>query len=216
MKHYNYFFRPIQIQLGPIFLLILFLLAPLPLNADSIVGQSIDALFNLRDQLQDVVMKSVKPVAEAMQDGPAEARDTPFTIGDLESGRAKYARLHALSSKLLSAQQKLLNVDAQILAKLPPGDPRRGEVAGQMKQVGGGISETRASSKNFGSKLAEFNAAIGRWNDKHPDPARDAAIGARDDAQGNRPDPGDSTRESTHSARPECPPEHHHGGKPGC
>jgi chromosome segregation ATPase len=44
-----------------------------------------------------------------------------------------------------------------------------------------------------------------------------AAENSRNSVRGNRPDPGDSTREATHSSRPECPPlEHHHGGKPGC
>jgi len=58
---------------------------------DGLVDQSVDALFNLHDQLQDVVTKSVKGVGESMQEGPPPETDRPFTLEDLQKIQQKNA-----------------------------------------------------------------------------------------------------------------------------
>jgi hypothetical protein len=61
-----------------------------PVAAGGLVDQSIDALFNLRDQLQGVVMKSVKGVADAMQDGPAPEGPGESTIAYFSRKQQQY------------------------------------------------------------------------------------------------------------------------------
>jgi len=134
---------------------------------DGLVDQSVDALFNLHDQLQDVVTKSVKGVGEAMQEGPPPETDRPFTLEDLQKIQQKNAQLYNLNKALAQQQQKLLTLNAQILNKLPPNDPRRGALVTQTKQIGDGLTGTREQQKHFGQKVAEANAAIHGWSQKN-------------------------------------------------
>jgi hypothetical protein len=71
--------------------------------------------------------------------------------------------------------------------------------------------------KGLKKDLKTVDKAIHKWEKNNGAPGRDTVRDVtRDGDRPGRPAPGDSTRESTQSSRPECPVEHHHGGKPGC
>lgn len=146
---------------------------PFALRAeDNLLNKSIDAVFNLRDQLQDVVMKSVKGVGEAMQEGPPPDNIKPFSLEDLKQLQQKNVKLRDANQTLANAQQALLNLDVKLLAQLPPNHPRRAEIAAEIKQVGGQIPATRASEKHYAGKVSEANAAVKAWKQRHPEDAK--------------------------------------------
>src|SRR4051794_25913533 len=85
------------------------LLCPNAFAAGGVVDQSIDTLYNLRDQLQETVMKSVKGVGDAMQEGaPPDPGGKPWTKEDLQQIQQKNQGLYDLNKKLAQDQQKLL------------------------------------------------------------------------------------------------------------
>jgi len=132
-----------------------------------IVDQSVDALYNLHDQLQDVVMKSVKGVGDAMQEGPPpDPGGKPWTKEDLQQIQQKNQNLYDLNKTLAQNQQKLLELDKKILDKLPPDDPRRKGLTAEMKQVGSGLDETRDKARDFKGKVVDANNAIEKWKAK--------------------------------------------------
>jgi hypothetical protein len=135
--------------------------------AGGIVDQSIDALFNLRDQLQSVVMKSVKGVADAMQEGPPAEVPGESTLAYFTRRQQHYEALHSNSQDLVQAQQNLLTTNLQLLTKLPKDHPRRQEVSEDIKNINEGIGENRTSRALYKAKLAEFNKAIEDYHRKH-------------------------------------------------
>lgn len=133
-----------------------------------LVDQSVDAAYNLHDQLQAVVMKSVKGVGEAMQEGPPPSNDQhPWTRDDLNQIRQKNADLLNRNNTLAQQQQQLANLDAQLLSKLPPNDPRRAGLSAELKQIASQMPETRKQVQNFTNKVAESNAAIDGFRQHH-------------------------------------------------
>jgi hypothetical protein len=134
--------------------------------AGGIVDQSIDALFNLRDQLQSVVMKSVKGVADAMQEGPPAEVPGESTLAYFVRKQQHYEALYSNSHSLVQAQQNLLTTNLQILTKLPKDHPRRREVEEDIKNINEGIGENRTSRALYKAKLAEFNKAIEDYHRK--------------------------------------------------
>ena len=135
--------------------------------AGGVMDQSIDALYNLRDQLQDTVMKSVKGVKDAMQEGPPPDNDgRPWELKDLQEIQQKNQKLYDGAKTLAENQQKLLEIDQKILQKLPPGDPNRQKIEAEMKKVGDGIPETRKKQSEWGSALTEANKAVDKWKQK--------------------------------------------------
>jgi hypothetical protein len=135
--------------------------------AGGIVDQSIDALFNLRDQLQSVVMKSVKGVADAMQEGPPAEVPGESTLAYFVRKQQHYEELYRNSQALVQAQQNLLTTNLQLLMKLPKDHPRREEVEEDIKNINEGIGENRTSRALYKAKLAEFNKAIEDYHRKH-------------------------------------------------
>ena len=136
--------------------------------AGGVIDQSIDALYNLHDQLQDVVTKSVKPVAEAMQEGPSpDNNGSPWTLNDLQKVRNDYADGLKQNQTLIQQQQQLANVTAQLLSKLPKDDPRRAALSTELKQVASQMPDTRKQIQDYTSKLAEADAAINQWRQRH-------------------------------------------------
>ena len=143
------------------------LVASTAFAAGGVVDQSIDALYNLRDQLQDTVMKSVKGVKEAMQEGPPPDNDgKPWALKDLQEIQQKNQKLYDGAKTLAENKQKLLEIDQKILQKLPPGDPDRQKIEAEMKKVGEGIPETRKKQSQWGSALTEANKAVDKWKQK--------------------------------------------------
>jgi len=134
--------------------------------AGGIVDQSIDALFNLRDQLQSVVMKSVKGVADAMEEGPPAEVPGESTLAYFVRKQQHYEELYSNSQALVQAQQNLLTTNLQLLMKLPKDHPRRQEVEEDIKNINEGIGENRTSRALYKAKLAEFNKAIGDYHRK--------------------------------------------------
>jgi hypothetical protein len=135
-----------------------------------VLDQSIGALFNLRDQLQSVVMKSVKGVADAMQEGPPAEVAGESTIAYFTRRQRHYEELHSHSHSLVQAQQHLLTTNLQLLTKLPKDDPRRQEVEREIQDINEGISENRTSRALYKAKLAEFNKAIEDYHRKQGTP----------------------------------------------
>jgi hypothetical protein len=143
--------------------------------AAGLVDQSIDAAFNLHDQLQAVVMKSVKGVGEAMQEGPPPDNSArPWTLNDLKQIQQKNANLLNLNNNLYQNQQKLADVNAQLLRKLPADDPRRAALSAELKQIASQMPSTHAQVQNFQNKMNDSNAAVERWKQRH-DPGYGAA-----------------------------------------
>jgi hypothetical protein len=138
--------------------------------AGGIVDQSIDALFNLRDQLQSVVMKSVKGVADAMEEGPPAEVPGESTLAYFTRKQHHYEELYSNSHSLVQAQQNLLTTNLQLLTKLPKDDPRRQEVEEDIKNINEGIGENRTSRALYKAKLAEFNKAIEDYHRKQGTP----------------------------------------------
>jgi hypothetical protein len=152
----------------------------LPLTAEDsggIIAQSIDALFNLRDQLQGVVMKSVKGVGEAMQEGPAAEAPGESSIAYWTRMQAKYQGLYNINKNLLDNQRNLQNVDLQLLVKLPTSDPRRQLIADEIKNVGNQMTGTQQSLENFRQSLGSFNQAIADYYRRNPPPGGPVAEG---------------------------------------
>jgi hypothetical protein len=131
------------------------------------MNQSIDALYNLRDQLQGVVMKSVHGVGEAMQEGPAREGPGESTIDYYRRMHHKLHDLAVMDKNLLQAQRQLQKVDLQIMAQLPKGDPRRRQIAAEIKHVGNQAMATRQSMQNYQARAAKFNQAIQQYHQRH-------------------------------------------------
>ena len=160
-----------------------------------VVDQTIDAAFNLRDQLQQVVTKSVKGVGEAMQEGPPpDNNGSPWTLDDLKQIQQKHADLLNRNKTLAQQQQQLADLDAQLLRKLPPDDPRRAALSAELKQIASQIPETHKQVQNFTNKLAEANGAIDKFRQNHdptyvPPKTTTAAPPAPPDAPAEPPPP---------------------------
>jgi hypothetical protein len=137
------------------------------LGSGGMVDQSIDALFNLRDQLQGVVMKSVRGVGEAMREGPPPEGPGEGTLAYLQRMHHEYSELHMMDKNLLHAQRRLQQVDLQILAHLPPQDPRRHQIAAEIKHLGVQARATEQSMERYGAKAAQFREALQRYHQRH-------------------------------------------------
>jgi hypothetical protein len=132
-----------------------------------LVDQSIDALYNLRDQNQANALKSVKGTAELMQDGPPPSVDAkPWTKDDLNQIRQKNANLLKLNNDLAHSQSEMFKIDQQLLKKLPPDDPRRKELTSHAQQTAANLSDTRNKQEEFRNKVGEANTAIEKWKQK--------------------------------------------------
>jgi hypothetical protein len=136
--------------------------------AGGVVDQSIDGLYNLKDQLQGVVMKSYQGLAYAMQDGPPpDPGGRPWTLDDLKQIQQKNANLLGLNNTLYQNQQKLADVDARLLKQLPANDPRRSAVTAELTQIASQMSDTRTAVQNFQNKANTADAAVEQWKQRH-------------------------------------------------
>lgn len=190
--------------------------SPLPVLAEDsggIVGQSIDALFNLRDQLQGVVMKSVKGVGEAMQEGPAQGpSDSPFTLEDLTRKQGELQGLYDLNKNLLTNQRKLQNVDLQLLTKLPPTDARRQQLAEEIRNVGSQMAGTQQSMEGFRERLGGFNQAIQQWRQRNPGTDGSAGEDHPPSDRSREHDAGSGHNDTGHSGSSHSQPGHSTSG----
>jgi len=144
------------------------LAGPIAFGAGGIVDQSIDGLYNLHDQLQEVVMKSVKGVGDAMQEGPPpDTGGKPWSLQDLQQIQQKNQNLYDLNKTLAQNQQKLLNVNLQILNKLPPNDPRRAQVQNEIKNLNSGLTDSRAKAQDYKQRKDGADVAIDRWKQRN-------------------------------------------------
>jgi hypothetical protein len=155
------------VALTTVFTLVLAFVPCVAFAEGGIVDQSIDALYKLHDQLQDVVMKSVKPVAEAMQEGPPPNTDRPFSLDDLQQIRNKNADIVQRNNTLAEQQKQLMNINVQLLNKLPPDDPRRKAISDELKQVASQMPSTRKAIQDYTNKLNESDTAISQWKQRH-------------------------------------------------
>src|SRR4051812_8414762 len=95
-----------------------------------------NAIWDLHDRAQGVANKSQPGYIEAAREGPApETRDKPFSRDDLNNTQQKYSNLLNQANERAQAQQQLVNIDAELLSKLPPNDPRRAALSAELKQV---------------------------------------------------------------------------------
>ncbi len=135
---------------------------------DGAAVQAVDAVWNLHDQLQDTVRKSVKGYIEASQDGPPpDNGGKPFDLDYLQQIKQKNEGLVNTLNTLKANQQKLLELDTKLLQQLPPNDPRRGQIEAERNTVANGINNTVKKRDEFKDALAESNHAVDKWNYGH-------------------------------------------------
>ena len=151
------------------FLIATFWLAlPIAIQGTGMMETGIDALFNLRDQHQANVMKSVHGVAEAMREGGPRGEEAgESTLHYLERKQHEYHELAVMNKNLLHEQRALEKIDLQILTKLPPGDPRRHELTAEIKNLNHQAASTRESEVKFATKYREFSAELQRYHQRH-------------------------------------------------
>lgn len=136
------------------------LVAPAPALSDALTT-AIDGLYDVRDKLQDTVMKSVKGVADAMNEGaPAPSGPGESAIDYQLRMYDRLDRFYRGNDRIFRAQQQLLNIDAQLLQKLPKGDPRRAEVTKDLVHIGTQQAESRKAREDFRQRRQAFHDLI--------------------------------------------------------
>jgi hypothetical protein len=148
----------------------------------------IPALYDLKGQLQDVVNKSIKGVAEAMEEGPPAQGSEESWIDYYNRRQRHYQQLYAINDQLLQAQKKLLSVNLQLMTQLPKDDPRHSQIQTEIINISNGMGATTESRDKYKAKAAEFKNAIEDYHRKRgaPPPAKSGASPS--------PNPGDSQR----------------------
>ncbi len=134
-----------------------------PLSAeDDWLTKSVDELYDLRDQLQDVVTKSVKGVADAMHErGPRNNwRPNETTIEYNVRKHNEHDKIYEKSLARQKAQQDLLNIDARLLQKLARDDPRRAGIVAELGHVGTQLAGTRADVAKHKKLRDDFDKRI--------------------------------------------------------
>lgn len=146
---------------------------------DDWLTQSVDELYDLRDELQDVVTKSVKGVADAMHEGGPRNNWRPgettieYNVRKHNEHEAGYKR----SRVRLGAQQGLLNVNAALLHKLPANDPRRAQIASDIAHVARQLAGTRADVARHDELRQAFDQRIRAYSGSDAPHKCDAAPG---------------------------------------
>jgi len=124
----------------------------------------VDAVYDKRDQLQDVVRRSVDGVNAAMDEGgsrdPGPGESEAHYMLRMYDEHDRYYRLNAA---LQQSQQNLLNTDLQLLLTLPKDDPRRAEIQKEFDTVSEQIKGTIADTKNHYELRQKFDAKIQRY-----------------------------------------------------
>lgn len=129
--------------------------------AEDALTASVDALYDLRDQLQDTVMKSVKGVSDAMNDGgPRPPPPGESAINYQLRMHDRLDNLYSLNDNIFRAQQQLLNADARLLQKLPAHDPRRQQITKELGELGAQQSASRSSRDDYFKRRQAFNELI--------------------------------------------------------
>jgi hypothetical protein len=155
-------------QRAAAFTLCLLAIARGALAEDSLGVQVADAVWNLHDSAQDVVRKSVKGYIEASQEGPPpDNGGKPFDLDYLQQIKQKNENLVNNLNTLKANQQKLLEIDTQLLQQLPPNDPRRAAIEAEQKTVANGISNTIKKRDEYKDALATSNNAVDKWKYGH-------------------------------------------------
>ena len=147
---------------------IAFIALPVAAHGSGMMEGAVDTLFNLRDQHQANVMKSVHGVREAMEEGgPRGEQPGESTRHYLERKHNEYKELYLMDKNLCQEQRALKKIDIEILSKLSPGDPKRHEIAAEINNLSRQIPATKESALKFGHKAQEFNAELNRYNQRH-------------------------------------------------